>query len=44
VAIGAELTLKFADGTAQATGGDLRLKSTRSPAKPKDPGSQGSLF
>ncbi|MBL8580128.1 MAG: exodeoxyribonuclease VII large subunit [Mesorhizobium sp.] len=44
VAQGAELTLKFADGTAQATGGALRLKSTRPAAKPKDPGSQGSLF
>jgi exodeoxyribonuclease VII large subunit len=44
VSLGAELTLKFADGTAQATGGGLRLKSTRTPAKPKDPGSQGSLF
>ena len=43
VSPGAELTLKFADGTARATGGGLRLKSTR-PAKPKDPGSQGSLF
>ena len=43
VSLGAELTLKFADGTARATGGGLRLKSTR-PAKPKDPGSQGSLF
>jgi hypothetical protein len=38
------LTLKFADGTARATGGGLRLRSTRSPAKPRDPGSQGSLF
>jgi len=44
VAQGAELTLKFADGTAQATGGALRLKTTRPAAKPKDPGSQGSLF
>jgi exodeoxyribonuclease VII large subunit len=43
VALGAELTLKFADGTARATGGGLRLKSAR-PAKPRDPGSQGSLF
>jgi exodeoxyribonuclease VII large subunit len=44
VQLGAELTLKFADGTARATGGGLRLRSTRSPAKPRDPGSQGSLF
>ena len=44
VSLGAELTLKFADGTAKATGGGLRLRSTRAPAKPKDPGSQGSLF
>jgi exodeoxyribonuclease VII large subunit len=44
VSLGAELTLKFADGTARATGGGLRLRSTRAPAKPKDPGSQGSLF
>ncbi|WP_425475561.1 exodeoxyribonuclease VII large subunit [Mesorhizobium quangtriensis] len=44
VAQGAELTLKFADGTAQATGGALRLKSTRPAPKPKDPGNQGSLF
>jgi len=45
VASGADLTLKFADGTAKATGGGgTRLKSTRAPAKPRDPGSQGSLF
>jgi exodeoxyribonuclease VII large subunit len=44
VSQGAELTLKFADGTAQATGGALRLKSARSASKPRDPGSQGSLF
>ncbi|MEP9385932.1 exodeoxyribonuclease VII large subunit [Mesorhizobium sp. KR9-304] len=44
VALGAELTLKFADGTAKATGGGMRLKSTRTAAKPRDPGSQGSLF
>jgi exodeoxyribonuclease VII large subunit len=44
VSQGAELTLKFADGTAQATGGALRLKSTRPAQKPRDPGSQGSLF
>jgi exodeoxyribonuclease VII large subunit len=45
VSLGDELTLKFADGTARATGGGgARLRSTRAPAKPKDPGSQGSLF
>jgi exodeoxyribonuclease VII large subunit len=45
VTLGAELTLKFADGTARATGGGgARLRSTRAPAKPKDPGKQGSLF
>ncbi len=44
VSQGADLTLKFADGTAQATGGALRLKSTRPAAKPKDLGSQGTLF
>ncbi len=32
VSLGAELTLKFADGTAKATGGGLRLRSTRSAA------------
>jgi exodeoxyribonuclease VII large subunit len=45
VSPGAALTLKFADGTAQATGGGgARLKSARGTAKPRDPGSQGSLF
>ena len=44
VALGAELTLKFADGTAKATGGEMRLRSTRPASKPKDPDSQGSLF
>ncbi|HEY6629960.1 MAG TPA: exodeoxyribonuclease VII large subunit [Rhizobiaceae bacterium] len=44
VALGADLTLKFADGTAHATGGSSVLKSTRAPAKSKDPGSQGTLF
>jgi exodeoxyribonuclease VII large subunit len=42
---GAELTLKFADGTAQATGGGgARLRTARTQSKPKDAGSQGSLF
>jgi exodeoxyribonuclease VII large subunit len=48
VSPGAELTLKFADGTAQATGGALRLAKPAGArpagAKPKNPGTQGSLF
>jgi exodeoxyribonuclease VII large subunit len=44
VAPGAELTLKFADGTARATGGGLRLRSAKAVPKVKDPGAQGSLF
>ena len=45
VSHGAELTLKFADGTAQATGGGMRLKPAPKPApKAKEPGNQGSLF
>ncbi|MEW9807732.1 exodeoxyribonuclease VII large subunit [Mesorhizobium sp. ZMM04-5] len=44
VSPGAELTLKFADGTAQATGGGMRLKSPRPAGKTRDPGNQGSLF
>ncbi len=44
VSPGAELTLKFADGTAQATGGALRLRSSRPASRPRDPGAQGSLF
>jgi exodeoxyribonuclease VII large subunit len=44
VALGAELSLKFADGTARATGGGLRLRPARAAPKVKDPGAQGSLF
>ena len=44
VALGAELSLKFADGTARATGGGLRLRPARTAPKVKDPGAQGSLF
>ena len=45
VTLGAELTLKFADGTARATGGGgARLRTARAQNKPRDPGSQGSLF
>ncbi|MBX3584206.1 MAG: exodeoxyribonuclease VII large subunit [Rhizobiaceae bacterium] len=41
---GAELTLKFADGTAQVTGGAQRQKAARPSPKTRDPGEQTSLF
>jgi exodeoxyribonuclease VII large subunit len=47
VSPGAALTLRFADGTADAvaTGAERRLKPASKPQpKAKDPGSQGSLF
>jgi hypothetical protein len=44
VALGAELLLKFADGTAKATGGGMRLRAAKSAPKVKDPAAQGTLF
>ncbi|TJW01021.1 MAG: exodeoxyribonuclease VII large subunit [Mesorhizobium sp.] len=43
---GAALSLEFADGSADAvaTGGGARPKASAKPAKPRDPGNQGSLF
>ncbi|RWF62841.1 exodeoxyribonuclease VII large subunit, partial [Mesorhizobium sp.] len=43
---GAALSLEFADGSADvvATGGGARPKASAKPAKPREPGNQGSLF
>ncbi|WP_292173274.1 exodeoxyribonuclease VII large subunit, partial [Mesorhizobium sp.] len=43
---GAALSLEFADGSADAvaTGGGARAKASAKPAKPREPGNQGSLF
>ena len=46
IAPGAELTLTFADGVVQATaaGGETPPRPAKTTARPKEPGTQGSLF